>query len=80
MNSLQQLEEQKKKQAAKKPPPEPDDDVEITMEMPHMPPLNTGKSVFDRNQADRAGGINTAESVFDKKAVFRTPKEEDENG
>ena len=64
------IEQQNKKKNLPRPPEE--DEMEEEMELPHFIPLNVRKSVFDSDEGNRAGGINTAPSVFQRQAVFHT--------
>ena len=50
----------------KKPGDEDESGLEMTIEAPAFHPLNTDKSVFDRDGEKRFGGINTRPSVFDR--------------
>ncbi len=71
-NSLdKRIEEQNKK---KNRPPQNDepDEMDLELERARMQALNRQKSVFDTDEGNRAGGINTAPSVFEKLTVFHT--------
>ena len=69
MRALEHLEENKKKK--KNFQDDEPDDMEETLELPSYEPINTAESVFDKNAAEKTGGINTAPSVFDKDVVFK---------
>lgn len=67
------LDQRMQEQNKKKNNPRPNDDEETDMEMERAmrQALNKQRSVFDNDEGNRQGGINTAPSIFDRKAVFR---------